>query len=116
MVEGIEERKNVENEEVVGSLWCGGQTIEIKKLGDTFVNSESEIEDWVHYLNHPWSDTSMGYEVDPNGNGDGWTAEKTVVVYDTVDVKISAIGSTPQEAVETCEEEIRKLSEKYCKN
>lgn len=100
---------------VVGSLWCGGKTIEIKKLGDTFVNPENEIEDWVHYLNNPWSDTSMGYEVNPNGNGDGWTAEKTVVVYDTVDAEIRAIGSTPQEAVAACEEEIRALTEKYCK-
>ena len=104
------------NEKVAGSLWCDGKTIEIKKLDNTFVNPENEIEDWVHYLNNPWPDTSMGYEVYPNVDGNGWIAEKTVVVYDTVDVKIRAVGSTPQEAVAACEEEIRKLSEKYCKD
>ena len=89
--------------------------MEIKKLGDTFVNPKNEIEDWVHYLNNPWSDTSMGYEVDPNEDGKGWTAKKTVVVYDTVDAEISAVGNTPQEAVAACEEEIKILTEKYCK-
>ena len=104
------------NEKVVGSLWCGGKTIEIKKLDDTFVNPKDEVEDWVHYLNHPWSDTSMGYEVDPNEDGKGWPAKKTVVVYDTVDAEIRAVGSTPQEAVAACEEEIRALTEKYYKD
>ena len=103
-------------EVVVGLLWCGGKTIEIKKLGDIFINPKNEIEDWVHYLNNPWSDTSMGYEVDPNEDGKGWIAKKTVVVYDTVDAEISIVGSTPQDAVAACEEEIRALTEKYCKD
>lgn len=104
------------NEVVVGLLWCGGKTIEIKKLGNTFVNPKNEIEDWVHYLNHPWSNTSMGYEVDPNEDDKGWTAKKTVVVYDTVDAEIFMVGNTPQEAVAACEEEIRALTKKYCKD
>lgn len=117
MVEKIEEKeKNVMNEEVVvGLLWCDGKNVEIKKSGNSFINPKDEIEDWVHYLNNPWSNTSMGYDVYPNEDGNGWTAEKTVVVYDTVDVKISAVGNTPQEAVAACEEEIRALTEKYCK-
>ena len=41
--------------------------------------------------------------------------KKTVVVYDTVDVKISAVGNTPQEAVAACEEEIGALTKKYYK-
>lgn len=104
------------NEEVVvGLLWCGGKNVEIKKSGNSFINPKDEIEDWVHYLNNPWSDTSMGYEVDPNENGKGWTAKKTVVVYDTVDAEIFAVGNTPQEAVAACEEEIKILTEGYCK-
>lgn len=99
----------------VGLLWLGGDhNIEIKKLNDdTFVNPEDEIKDWVHCLNNPWSGTSIYYEVHPNYQGEGWISEKTVIVYDFIEAKISATGNTPQEAITACEETIKVLTDKY---
>ena len=56
----------------------------------------------------------MLYEVTPNYSESGWMATKTIIVYDSVDVKICAGGATPQEAITACDEAIKILTEKYC--
>lgn len=103
------------NENAVGTLWLGGDhnIIIRKNEAGEFINPEDEVKDWVHCLNNPWSGTSIYYEVHPNYQGEGWIAEKTVIVYDFIEAKVSGAGNTPQEAITACEEAINVLTEKY---
>lgn len=105
----------MEDKRRVGSMWLGqGHEVFIEQDKDgKFINPEDEIKDWIHFLNNPWSGTSMSYEVTPNYSESGWMATKTIVVYDFIDAKICAGGDTPQEAITACEEAIKVLTEKY---
>lgn len=105
----------MEDKRRVGSMWLG-ETHEVPIEQDKdgkFINSEQEIKNWVHFLNNPWSSTSMSYEVTPNYSESGWMAIKTIVVYDSIDAKICAGGDTPQEAITALEKAIKVLTEKY---
>ena len=103
------------NENAVGTLWLGGDhnIIIRKNEAGEFINPEDEVKDWIHCLNNPWSGTSMSYEVTPNYSESGWMATKTIVVYDSIDAKICAIGSTPQEAITAVDNFLKELTEKY---
>lgn len=106
----------MEDKRHVGSMWLGGThevPIEQDKDGK-FINSEQEIKDWVHYLNNPWSGTSSYYEVTPTyGHESNWTATKIVVVYDSIDAHVCAVGATPQEAITAVDNFLKELTEKY---
>jgi hypothetical protein len=100
----------------VGTIWYGNSVPETyieKDENDEFINKESDIKDWIHCLNNPWSGTSMHYEVVPNYGSDGWVATKVVVVYDTLDASISAKGASPQEAITAVDIALKVLTEKY---
>ena len=103
----------------VGMIWMGDDdhttTIKQDENGN-FLNPQDELEDWAHCLNNPWSDTSMHYSIHPNyQDPTKWIAQKTVIVYDSIEGVIAASGDTPQDAITNCEEFIKKVTEKYYK-
>lgn len=106
------------NIKLVGSIWPGGdKTIKIQMdENDNFTNEQSELEDWAYCLNTPWSDTSMHYNVHPDYQNTGrWIAEKTVIVYDSIDASIIACGDTPQDAITNCDKFFEEIKTKYYK-
>lgn len=106
------------NENEVGRLWLGGDhNIVIRKNeAGQFINSKEEVKDWVHFLNNPWSEDSIYYEVTPAyGHEYNWTATKVVVAYDSIDAHVCAIGATPQEAITAVDNLLKELTDKYYK-
>ena len=104
------------NETAVGTMWLGGDHNIIIRKNETgeFINPEDEVKDWVHYLNNPWSGTSSYYEVTPTySHESNWTATKIVVVYDSINAHVCAIGSSPQEAITAVDNLLQELTEKY---
>ena len=104
------------NENAVGTMWLGGDhnIIIRKNEAGEFVNPESEVKDWVHCLNNPWSGTSIHYEVTPTyGHESSWTATFIVIVYDSIDAHVCATGNTPQEAITAVDNFVRELTGKY---
>ena len=104
------------NENAVGTMWLGGDhnIIIRKNEAGEFVNPEDEVKDWVHCLNNPWSGTSVYYEVTPTyGHETNWTATLIVVVYDSIDAHVCAVGATPQEAITAVDNFLKELTEKY---
>ena len=100
----------------VGSMWLGaGHEVFIEQDDEgKFINPEDEVRDWVHCLNSPWSGMSMSYEVTPTyGHESNWTATKIVVVYDSIDAHVCAVGAAPQEAITAVDNFLKELTEKY---
>lgn len=106
------------NENEVGRLWLGGDNNIVIRKNEKgqFINSKEEVKDWVHFLNNPWSGDSIYYEVTPTyGHEPNWTATKIVVVYDSIDAHICAVGATPQEAITAVDNFLKELTDKYYK-
>lgn len=105
-------------EYTVGMIWMGDEehSIPIKQDEEgNFLNTESELLDWAYFMNDPWSDTSIHYNVFPNyQNPAEWVCQKTVIVYDNVEIVVAARGDTPQSAISNCEDFIKEVTEKYC--
>jgi hypothetical protein len=101
----------------VGLLWCGDEehSTQIMQNPDgSYVNQEDDLRDWAMALNDPWSDTSCYYDVRPNYSFPGeWIAEKTIIVYDSIEAHIAARGDTPQDAIVACDEFMKEVIEKY---
>ena len=113
-MENLIEKQNV----CVGLLWMGDDKhsvkIDVDEKGQ-FINSEQELKDWAFALNNPWSDISTHYVVSPNFHFLGeWVAERTVIVYDSVEAHITAAGDSPQQAITNCNEFMKVVIEKYC--
>lgn len=67
-------------------------------------------------MNNPWSEDSIYYEVTPTYDREyNWTATKVVVVYDSIDAHVCAVGATPQEAITAVDNFLKELTDKYYK-
>jgi hypothetical protein len=101
----------------VGVLWCGDEEHSTKIYQDptgNFTNSDKELQDWAFALNNPWSDTSTYYEVHPNYHFPGeWIAERTIIVYDDIEVHIAARADSPQDAIVECDKFMAEVIAKY---
>ncbi len=112
-MKNVTKSKNV----CVGCLWMGDEEHSTKIYVDKngiFLNVGKDLQDWAYALNTPWSDTSTHYVVHPNYcNDEEWIAERTVIVYDSIEARIMAAGETPQKAIENCDEFMRAVIKKY---
>ena len=115
----MEKNENIltDNNVCVGLIWMGDDEHSTKIFQDPegkFINSEDELHDWAYGLNNPWSDTSTYYHVHPNYHFPGeWVAERTVIVYDNIEMHIAARADSPQDAIVACDEFMKEVIEKY---
>ena len=101
----------------VGVLWCGDDEHSTKIYQNPdgkFTNPEKDLNDWAFALNNPWSDTSTYYEVHPNYHFPGeWIAERTVIVYDSIEAHVAARAETPHDAIVACDKFMQEVIDNY---
>ena len=93
---------------------------ELTIYSDDFINfydrngkilNEEELKNWSIWLNSPWSYDCFKYMIFLDSEKK-WQCDYVVFGYDCVSA-IFSFGDTPQEALTNCQNNFKKLQEKY---
>ena len=76
------------------------------------LNGEKELKNWAIWLNSPWSYDCFKYMIFLDSEKK-WQCDYVVFGYDCVQAAIFSFGDTPQEALTNCQNNFKKLQEKY---
>ena len=79
---------------------------------DKILNGEEELKNWAIWLNSPWSYDCFKYMIFLDSEKK-WQCDYVVFGYDCVQSGIFSFGDTPQEALTNCQNNFKKLQEKY---